>query len=302
MKRHLQLKITVSAFFIFKWGGGVARPRSPNRDKAFKIYKRHNGNISNKDIAEILNEDPKTISKWKTLDEWLRKVDSSKDNSKNYNGEASSNGEQYEEDYDYTIEKEINEIQEVEEMNEKHLLFCIYYIQYFNATKAYQKAYQCSKTTAMVNGCKLLSKANISIAISKLKQNRLNKAMLNPEDIFQKYMDIAFADITDYISFGKRDILVGKDKDGLPIYEKFNFVDFKDSDEIDGSLITEFKEGKNGFSIKLMDRLKALNWLSEHMDMATEEQKARVESLRNKVKVDNEILELKKKEFERNDF
>lgn len=275
----------------------MARPRSPNRDKAFKIYKRHKGNISNKELSEILSEDPKTISKWKTLDEWKRKVDFSKDknnNSKNKGAKASSNAEIEENTIDMSVEKELNEIQEVEEMNEKHLLFCIYYIQCFNATKAYQKAYQSSKTTAMVNGCKLLSKTNIQIAIAKLKQNRLNRAMLSPEDIFQKYMDIAFADITDYISFGKKDIYVGNTKEGVPVYEKTNFLDFKNSDEIDGTMISEFKQGKNGVTVKLKDSLKALDWIADHMDLATEEQKVRIEHLRNKDKLDKQRFEHEK--------
>jgi Phage terminase, small subunit len=283
----------------------MARPRSPNRDKAFKIYKRQKGNISNKEISEILGEDPKTVSKWKKLDKWEEKVPfakAKKNNSKNKESNPSFNANFENETIDFEIEKEINQIQEVEEMNEKHLLFCIYYIQCFNATKAYQKAYQCGKNTAMVNGCKLLSKTNIQVAIAKLKQNRLNRAMISPEDIFQKYLDIAHADITDYITFGQQDILVGNDKNGLPVYKKVSFLDFKNSEDIDGTLITEFKEGKNGFSIKLMDRLKALNWLGEHMDLATEEQRTRVESLKSKIKIENETMELKKKEFERNDF
>ena len=32
--------------------------------------------------------------------------------------------------------------------------------------------------------------------------------------------------------------------------------------------------------MKLADKLKALNWLAEHMDLATDEQKARIENIR----------------------
>ena len=269
----------------------LARNRSPNRDKAFRIFKRHKGNISNKELAEILQEDPKTISKWKALDEWEKKSGYSKQNDKNSKNKkinASTNATIEEDTIDMDMEKQLNEIQKIEELNEKHLLFCIYYIQCFNATKAYQKTYQCSKTTAMVNGCKLLSKTNIQIAIAKLKQNRLNRAMLKPEDIFQKYMDIAFSDITDYITFGKMDVEVGNDVNGLKIYQKINYIDYKDSEEIDGTLISEFKEGNNGFSIKLLDKMKALNWLADHSDLATEEQKTRVDTMKKKQKLSEE--------------
>ena len=59
-----------------------------------------------------------------------------------------------------------------------------------------------------------------------------------------------------------------------------NYVDFKNSNEVDGTLISEVSQGKNGVSVKLQDRMKAMNWLADHMDLATEEQKARIEKLK----------------------
>ena len=49
---------------------------------------------------------------------------------------------------------------------------------------------------------------------------------------------------------------------------------------MDGSLINEVSQGKDGAKIKLADRMKALSWLADHMDMATPEQAARVEKLK----------------------
>jgi phage terminase small subunit len=279
----------------------LARGRSPNRDKAFEIYKKHKGKIKNKDIAKMLQEDPKTVSKWKTLDEWDKNINNSKNKKCNSKFENKENNSTYESLKGDVID-ELNEIVENVDLNEKQILFCIYYIRYFNASKAYQKAYGCNMVTAYTAGPRLLGNVHIKMTIAQLKQNRLNQVMLNPEDIFQKYMDIAFADITDYITFGKKDTLIGISKSGVPIYEACNFIDIKESEEVDGTLITEFKEGKNGFSIKLMDRLKALNWLADHMDMATEEQKVRVEHLRNKINVDNETLNLKKKQAEKDNW
>ena len=46
----------------------MARVRSPNRDKAYEIYKEHDGNITNREIASILNEDEKVIAVWKSRD------------------------------------------------------------------------------------------------------------------------------------------------------------------------------------------------------------------------------------------
>ncbi|PFW61536.1 phage terminase small subunit [Bacillus sp. AFS075034] len=55
----------------------MAKARSPNRDKAFEIYKEHNGDIKNRKIAEILQEQEKTISSWKSRDKWAAKLSGS---------------------------------------------------------------------------------------------------------------------------------------------------------------------------------------------------------------------------------
>lgn len=52
----------------------MARVRSPNRDKAFEIYKENNGDIANREIANILNISEKTISGWKVKDKWNEKL------------------------------------------------------------------------------------------------------------------------------------------------------------------------------------------------------------------------------------
>ena len=57
---------------------------------------------------------------------------------------------------------------------------------------------------------------------------------------------------------------------------------FKQSEDVDGTLITEVKQGKDGASIKLVDKMKALQWLADHMDIATAEQKAKIEQIKAK--------------------
>lgn len=48
----------------------MPRERSPNRGKAHEIYKEHGGNITNREIASILDEDEKVIAVWKSRDKW----------------------------------------------------------------------------------------------------------------------------------------------------------------------------------------------------------------------------------------
>lgn len=52
----------------------MPRQRDPRRDEAFEIWKQHNGNITNRAIAEQLGVPEKTISAWKSRDKWDEKL------------------------------------------------------------------------------------------------------------------------------------------------------------------------------------------------------------------------------------
>jgi uncharacterized protein YjcR len=48
----------------------MTKERSPNREKAFEIYKEHHGKITLKQIAGILSEKQRNIKYWKATDDW----------------------------------------------------------------------------------------------------------------------------------------------------------------------------------------------------------------------------------------
>lgn len=48
----------------------MPKPRSPNREKSFEIYKEYDGNIENRRIAEMLGISEKTVGGWKCKDAW----------------------------------------------------------------------------------------------------------------------------------------------------------------------------------------------------------------------------------------
>ena len=81
--------------------------------------------------------------------------------------------------------------------------------------------------------------------------------------------------------------VVADEKTGekIPLMKEINAVKFRESVDVDGTLIAEIKQGKDGASIKLMDHMKAMNWLADHMDLATEEQRARIAVLKAKANV-----------------
>ena len=267
----------------------MPRARDPNRDKAFEIYKKYKGNIQNREISQKLNVPEKTISGWKCKDKWNQKLNGVLQTNTEYS-KSKKNVEK-----DPAVE-EVNQAIENSELTDKQRLFCICYVRCFNATKAYQKAYECSYETAVANAYRMMGNDGIKKEIHNLKQSRLNREFLSGEDIFQKYMDIAFADITDYVSFGTEEVPVmsmhGPVKVENPktgqkeiLKETVNVIRFRKSSVVDGTLISEVKQGRDGVSIKLADRMKALQWLSDHMDLATEEQKARIEQIRTKTAI-----------------
>lgn len=53
----------------------MARKKNHIREKAYKIYTENNGEISNKEIAEILQIDKKKIATWKSKYKWKEKTD-----------------------------------------------------------------------------------------------------------------------------------------------------------------------------------------------------------------------------------
>lgn len=236
------------------------------------------------DIASQLGIPEGTVRSWKNRYNWDCNVAKEKRNVAKTKKNKKQNQEEPSVD-------EVSSIIENPELTDKQRLFCVHYIRSFNATKAYQKAYGCSYENAMQNGSRMLRNDKVKEEILRLKQERLNREFLSESDIFQKYMDIAFADITDYMTFGTEEVPVMamygpvKIKDPETGEEKqltkiVNTVRFKDSSEVDGTILSEVKQGKDGASIKLSDRMKALQWLSDHMDMATEEQKAKIAQIK----------------------
>lgn len=253
--------------------GGVVSNELKKYEQAETDYM--NG-LKYKEIADKYGVSISTVKSWKTRYNWNRKGQKSTRTKKEK--VCTKNTTSFE---------EVNQVIEDEKLTDEQRLFCIYYVRCFNATKAYMKAYGVKYNVAAVSGCRLLQKEKIRNCITELKQNRLNREMLSEEDIFQKYMDIAFADITDYVTFGQEETdVIGafgpvkiKDEDGNEkvLRQKLNVVKFKNSDEVDGTLISDINL-KNS-SVKLLDRMKALDWLASHMDIATSEQRARIELL-----------------------
>lgn len=251
-------------------------PRAPNEKvkQATELYQK---GMKLVEIAQQLQVPAGTVRRWKNTYQWDSERSEKKANVRNekHDDLHQTNGSRETEFFDQ-LEKA--------DLTDKQRIFCACYLRTFNATKSYQKAYGCSYETAMVNGSELLRNTKVQKEIRKLKRQRMEQELLTEEDIFQRYVDIAFADITDFVSFGQTEETVmgpfgpimvkGEDGEKHELKKMVNTIKFKESTEVDGQLISQIKVGKDGASVKLYDKMKALGILIDKFGANKVEQMA----------------------------
>lgn len=267
-------------------------------DKGYKLI----------DIAKELGTAESTIRVWKNRYKWSNETFQEK---KCNVSKKSSNKKSKKK----AIVDEVKEVVENNELTDKQKLFCVIYSQCLNATKAYMKVYTCTYETAMVNGSNLLRNTKIKDKVNLLIAEKCNKEFLQ-RSVIQKYIDIAFSDIGDYVKFGKESKLVwGKDNNGndVPVMDpetgeqkvyEYNYLDLKESNKVDTTLIGEVSQGKEGIKFKLLDKMKALEFLTKHCNLLSDEEKIKLDienkKLQNK-KLEAEINRIDDKEEETED-
>lgn len=238
--------------------------RKKQKEEAKKLYGE---GWKLKDIAQKIEVPQGTVRRWKAQEKWGEEQANEKSERSPKKANARQRGP------DHKNCKETDEdgaAEETSELSDKQQLFCQLYVRSFNATTAYQRAYACSRVSAMTNGSRLLKNDKVKTEIEHLKKEKMSRLLLDENDIFEKMIEIAFSDITDYVGFVNERIWLNN------------------SEEVDGSLISEVKQGKDGITIKLVDKMKALLWLADRMDLATEEQRARIELLKRQTQGDVE--------------
>jgi len=247
----------------------LARAPDEIKDKARVLYE--NG-VMLKDIASQLDVPEGTVRSWKNRGKWS--CNATQEKECNVAKKTKRNKAEKK-----AVADEVESVMSNDDLTDKQRLFCIYYSKSFNATQSYQKAYEVDYISACASGPRLLENVRVREEITKIKEQAYSRALLSEEDIFQKYLEIAYADVTAFSTFGKKEITYF-DKAGNEQTATVSYVDLKDSAEVDGTLITEISQGKDGVKVKLADRMKALQWLSDHKDMATAEQRARIAQIK----------------------
>jgi len=275
----------------------LARQRSPDSIQGEELYIKSNGEMLLKDIAEKIGVSEGTVRSWKNRYKWDLKL----------NGDTATLQKEAEKKRNVAKETKIekkslrDKITESDidgaELTENQRLFCLYYLKSFNATMAAIKAGY-SKDSAHVQGPRLLGNVRVRAEIQRLKGAMHEEIFIDAMDVLKKYIAIAFADISDYVTFGQKEVqAMGAfgpivDDDGNPVMKMVNYVDFNESSVVDGTIIKEVKQGKDGVSIKFEDRMKALEKLELYFDILPDKFKRKVEE--EKLSMAKERLELDK--------
>ena len=234
--------------------------KNPLADKAAEMFKAGN---SMADIARSLNIPDSTVRRWKNTYKWETTKSSGERKKSERSDKIKASAR------DGTKQTMANE-----ELSEKERLFCLYYINSYNATMSYKKAYGCSYETAHAHGYELVARCGVKKEIDRLKEIKRQQAVVSEVDIVELQMRIACSDIGDFINMEKGSI-------GLE--------DFK---EVDTQLIKGVKEGKYGIEIKMEDRQKAINWLTKYFLMHPDD-KYKAEFERKRAEVgDNSVEKL----------
>lgn len=250
-----------------------------NQEKAEKDYL---AGMKYKDIAVKYDVSINTVKSWKKRNGWSR------------GAPKKSKGVQPKKKRVHTKQEKVApslpspELPESDELTDKQRAFCLYYLQRYNATWAYQKAYGGSYNVAQVEGPKSLGKPRIKNYLTKLKKQQSQELYATANDILLRYLNQATSNVTDVLSFRTEKHLAYykvRDKNGpyedgggnfryVPkidpetgeqAYYYTNIVELKDSSEIDTSNIKSIRIDKGEPVVEMEDRQKAMQILLDRL-------------------------------------
>ena len=225
-------------------------------------YKDYKDGMKYKEIAEKYSKSINTVKSWKSR-YWNAITDTTnevgtKDKKVCTQKEKVAHKEE--------IPRAVIELNDNSNLTEQQKLFCLYYLQYYNATKAYQLAYGVDWKSANAAGPRLLVNVSVKEELAKMKSQMQSEVYADAKQLINELLKQANSDIGDYVDFNSYEYQ-SLDENEQPIINEFtgepetykiSRVNLKDSSVVDTSLIQEVKKGKDGVSIKLVDKQRAL--------------------------------------------
>lgn len=163
-------------------------------------------------------------------------------------------------------------------LTEKQVRFCEIYVEGHNKKMAALKAGYRSTFITSSAVVQLLRNEKVCRYINWLKARILKEHFINAADVLDEWIRIAFSDITDFVEINPHSIKLKK------------------NEEIDGQLVKSIKSGREGVSIELHDKMKALDNLAKYIQDMPSDFKQRLEE--RKLELMEQEFEFKKKVYE----
>lgn len=201
-----------------------------HHDEALTYYIEKRGEVSVKVLSRIGKVPQSYIRGWMKNENWPQYVNEDPDDKIKLSEKTKEFIESSAEKYG---------------LSEQEELFCYHYFKCKNATQAALKAGY-SSNWAYNAGYRLLNKPRISKFLKDLQAQACEEIFVDTLDILRMWAKIAFADMNDYVSVSGAGVML------------------RGSGQTDGQVITEIKEGKDGITIKMADKMKALDRLSAY--------------------------------------
>lgn len=183
-------------------------------------------------------------------------------------------------DFDAYSEEELLRMSKKEAtqgLTEKQMKFCEFYIEGHNRKLAMQKA-GFGEIASATYAYRLLRNENVARYVCWLKAKVLREHFITAYDVLDEWIRIAFSDMTDFVEI------------------RPHSISLKPATEIDGQLVKSIKSGRDGISIELHDKMRALDNLARYIDDMPSDWKQKIEERRAEIL--EQEFELKKKMYE----
>nr|DAF57404.1 MAG TPA: Terminase small subunit [Myoviridae sp. ctqfO1] len=178
------------------------------------------------------------------------------------------------------------------DMTENEKTFLLLYLESYNGAQSYRKAYNMDNiTTSRVKACELLQRPHIRAAIKRARKIMSVGFDIDPTQYIEFLLKAANANIGDYVRVEEEEKPV-LDKEGNPVLNmdtgepitnKRSRVFLNNSKDLDMSLVSSIKQGKDGVTIQLVDKLSCWDKIKDFMEWQAEKD--------NKAKEDSRILD-----------
>jgi len=157
-------------------------------------------------------------------------------------------------------------------MSKERKAFCMYFVESNNASQSYRKAFssKTSKINCAKRGYDLLHKPEVQAEIRNLKGIMSVGVDITPTQYISFLLKVIGADMGEFSKFGNTQepmmSMLGpiKDEDGKIMMKDKNYVKLMESDDLDTSLISKIKQGRDGVTIELQDKKWAWEKLREY--------------------------------------